>query len=116
MTALLRRIVQRLIRPLCRTGTLPLTLARDAESEAWLGYESADPRMQGIPGPGANLRGLVEHLVLVESGAQANGFLDGVERQQAIVGDAGDLQSKAIGAKVDSGDNRRIGKIGHDKT
>ena len=51
MTALLRRIVQRLIRPLCRTGTLPLTLARDAESEAWLGYESADPRMQGIPGP-----------------------------------------------------------------
>ena len=51
MIALLRRIVQRLIRPLRRTGTLPLTLARDAESEAWLGYESADPRMQGIPGP-----------------------------------------------------------------
>lgn len=51
MIALLRRIVQRLIRPLCRTGTLPLTLARDAESEAWLGYESAHPRMQGIAGP-----------------------------------------------------------------
>jgi hypothetical protein len=50
MIALLRRIVQRLIHPLRRTGTLPAPLARDAESEAWLGYESAHPACRASPG------------------------------------------------------------------